>query len=311
MKPLFEYLKQVQRFTHDSKQDLLNPQNLIEYVNRARREVAERAQCVRRLTPVSAPCVTASIITPGSGYSLASVSITPPDYPSGKLPNPNGLQATALAFIGVGGTITGCDIQTGGDGYFQPLATVTDPTGAGSGCTISIQRGLINQLNPGQEQYSFRDINVSMFPGVASVYYIRSIAIIYQNYRYALPIYDFTTYQAYIRQYPFQYQYVPTFASQFGQGDDGSFFCYPLPSQIYQWEFDCWCIPQDLLDNQSVDVIPAPWDDVVPYWAAHLVYLDLQNLNAAEYYFKKFDDMCLRKSNYARVGRAPNPYGRV
>ena len=123
-------------------------------------------------------------------------------------------------------------------------------------------------------------------------------------------MYSFSEYQAKIRQYPYQYQYVPCFGSQFGQGNQGSLYLYPIASQTYQVEYDCFCEPQDLIDNQSVDVIPRPWDDVVPYFAAHLAYLELQNLNAARFYLDLFDNMTLRKSNYARIGRAVNIYGR-
>jgi hypothetical protein len=168
----------------------------------------------------------------------------------------------------------------------------------------------LNTLNQGQEVYNFSDVDLSQFPGVDSVYGVRSVSIIYSNYRYSVPVYAFSTYQAMIRQYPFQYQYVPTFGSQFGQGADGSFYMYPLPSQTYQLEWDCQCLPQDLEDDQSVEVIQAPWDDTVPYFAAHLAYLGLQNMNAGNYYLDLFDKMCLRKSTYARIGRVVNPFGR-
>jgi hypothetical protein len=134
--------------------------------------------------------------------------------------------------------------------------------------------------------------------------------VIYANYRYSLPMYAFSVYQAKIRQYPFQYQYVPCFASQFGQGNQGSFYAYPIPSQTYQWEFDLFCEPQDLVDDQSVDVIPNPWSDVVQYWAAFKGYSELQNFNAARYYLDMFDNMTQRKSNYARIGRSVSQYGR-
>jgi hypothetical protein len=136
------------------------------------------------------------------------------------------------------------------------------------------------------------------------------VSLIYSNYRYSLPMYAFSVYQSMIRQYPFQYQYVPTFCSQFGQGADGSLYMYPLPSQTYQVEYDCFCTPQDLIDNNSVDVIPNPWTDAVSYFAASLAFEEIQNLNYAKYYFDKFDAMLQRYSNYARPGRVVNPYGR-
>lgn len=194
---LNDYLKQTQRFLREQRMDLVNPEDLIDYINAGRREVAARAQCVRVLTLISAPVVSATITSSGNNaYSAATlVTISPPDFPSGKPPNPNGAQAIAQPIIS-NGQITGVSINQGGDGYFNPIATVTDPTGSGQNATVSLSIGPINELNPNQEQYNFSDINVKMFPGVGSVYTILDVSVIYANYRYSLPMYSFPTYQA-------------------------------------------------------------------------------------------------------------------
>jgi hypothetical protein len=146
---------------------------------------------------------------------------------------------------------------------------------------------------------------------VDSVHAIKSASVIYANYRYSLPMYSFSVYQAMIRQYPFQYQYVPTFCSQYGQGSGGSFYAYPLPSQTYQWEFDCFCLPADMrLDNSIPEAIPQPWSDAVQYMAVQLAFQELGNFNAARYYEQQFDKMTLGYSHQARPGRVTNPYGR-
>ena len=306
---LNEYLQQTQRFLRDQKQEFNNPADLISYVNRARRETAMRSQSIRCLTPISGQIVSWSVTNGGTGYSAApTLTITPPDLPSGTLPYPNGLQATALPIV-VGGVIVSIDSQVGGYGYFQPQMTITDSTGTGA--TATPVMSFINQLNEGQEAYPLSLVDLSMFPGVGSIYYVRSVSVIYANYRYSLPVYAFSTYQAMIRQYPFQYQYVPTFCSQFGQGTDLSLYMYPLPSQQYQYELDCLCLPQDLLTNDSDEALPGPWSDAVPYFAAHLAYLELQNFNYAKGYLDLFDKFVQRYSDYARVGRTINQYGRV
>lgn len=305
---LFEYLKQTQRFLRESKQEFINPENLISYVNRARREVALRTQCVRRLTPSSAQVVSALVTTGGANYSNSpTVTITPPDFPSGYGKNPNGLQATAVPIV-QSGVITTVDIQEGGSGYFQPVSTITDPTGTGAAITLTV--GPINLLNQGQEVYNFSDIDLTGNPGCKSVFYVRSVAIIYANYRYVIPIYAFSEYQAKIRQYPFQYQYVPSFGSFFGQGVGGSLYVYPLPSQTYQMEWDMLCLPQDLTDNYSVEAIPDPWTDAVPYMAASLGFAEIQQYNASRFYMDQYEKFALSYSNYTRVGRTVNPYGR-
>lgn len=305
---LFKYMQDTQRFLREQKQDFENPDDLIAHINRARREIAMRTQCIRVLTPSSGRIIGYSITSGGTGYSdTPTVTVTTPDFPSGVRPNPNGLQATALAIVQQGVIIDVAN-QNGGDGYFQPVVTITDPTGIGAVVTPIV--GGINLLQQGQEVYPFSGIDLSANPGCASVYFVRSVSIIYSNYRYSLPMYAFSVYQSTIRQYPFQYEYVPSMSSQFGQGVDGSLYLYPIASQQYQWEADCQCIPIDLQDDQAVEAIPMPWQDAVAFYATHLVMASLQNYNAAEYWFNKYEKFAVAYSNYARAGRITNPYGR-
>lgn len=308
MATLNDYMKDAQTLLREQKQELINPKDLLNFINRARREIAMRTQCVRVLTPISGPVITASVTAPGTGYSSTpTVTITAPDFPSGYGTTPGGAQATASAIV-QNATISAVAVNYGGDGYFQPTCSITDATGTGASVTLAVQT--INQLNPNQEVYQFSNIDLSRNPGAGSVYMIRSVSIIYANYRYSLPCYSFSTYQAMIRQYPHQYTYVPTFCSQYGQGTSGSFYVYPLPSQVYQYELDCFCLPQDLTTDLSEEILPAPWTDAVAYFTCHLSMLSIQNYNVAKFYLDLFEKMCLGYSNYARVGRAVNMYGR-
>ena len=304
---LFDYMKTLQHLLREERQEFFNPETLQGYINFARRQVVTDTSCVRRLTPISGAIKSITVTTGGTGYTSPTVTISSPDFPSGGPNNPNGLQATATATV-VGGVITSIAVNVGGAGYFQPTVTITDSTGSGATATATV--AYINELNAGQELYPFSNVDLTPFPGIAGIYTVRSVSIIYANYRYSLPCYAFSTYQAMIRQYPYQYQYVPAFAAQFGAGLDGSFYFYPLPSQAYQMEWDSFCMPADLTTNQSVDVVTQPWCDVVPFFAAHLAYLELQNFNAAEYYFKHYERLIGRRSKAASPGRTTNPYGR-
>lgn len=306
--PLNDYLQKVQRFLRDARQQIHNPDDLLTYVNEARRMVAYRAECIRILTPISGPIAGWSVTNPGAGYSAApTLVVSPPDFPSGRLPFPRGDQAIAIATV-QSGTVAAIFSQYGGDGYFQPTLTITDPTGTGA--TAIPQVAPINVVNQSQEVYPLSGINFSQNPGVLEAYAVLGITIIYANYRYSLPIYDFETYQAMIRNYPFQYTYVPSFASQYQQGASADFYLYPPPSQTYQTEWDCLVVPLDLLTNQSVDIIPRPWIDAVAFYATHLAFLEQQNYNAAEYYRKMFDDLMPKFGKAARPWRTVNPYGR-
>lgn len=305
---LFDYAKEIQRFLRDAKQEMLEQGDIYVHINEARREVAMRAQCIRRLTPIAGQVVSATVTSPGSLYTAPSVIITPPDFPDGLPGYPNGLQATAIAQFS-GGQITDVEIQNGGSGYQNPQISIVDPTG--SGAVVVPSPVLYNQIIQGQEKYNWSDIDTSMFPGVGSVFWIQSVGIIYANWRYVPQYASFTKYQAIVRTYTTSsYQYVPAVFSQYGRGVDGSFFMYPPPSQTYPVEYDCICLPIDLVDDTTPEAIPLPWTDAVKFYAAAMCYLDLQNGNKAREYFQLFDDFMHRYGAYAMPGRQMNQYGR-
>lgn len=307
MPDLYEYLEQAERFIRDAQERLVNPLDLIEYVNRARREVAMRSQSIRLLPPVSGQITAITVTSAGQNYTSPKVIITPPNAPSGAQPNPGGLQAEATATL-INNSIGGVTLTNPGDGYFLPQVFVEDPTGTGAELQalttpLTVTQGM-------QEIYPFSAVPLGSFPGVAEIFAVKSISFIYMNYRYSIPVFPFSVYQAYVRIYPQQYLYVPTAAAQFGQGVNGSLYMYPIPSTFYQMEWDCFCLPIDLEDETTVEAIPKPWTDAVPYFAAHLAFLELQNLNSAKFYLELYDNMVHRYSAYVRPGRAINPYGR-
>jgi hypothetical protein len=309
MPVLFDYLEQTRRFMADKRMTLLNEQDLTVYCNRARREVAMRSQSLRVLPPISGSVYpeSSSISAVGTGYSNPTLTITPPDFPSGQASFPNGLQATGTISES-GGTLTALSITLGGYGYFQPVASITDPTGQGGSVTLGTT--FINQTVQGQEVYPFSSISVSSFPGVGSIYAVRSVAILFDNWRFLTMCASFTDYQAQLRVLPTQYEDVPVVCAQFGQGTAGSLYMYPLPSQAYQMEWDCVCLPQDLTTNQSVEALPQPWTDAIPHYMAYLAFQELQNMNSARWHYEQYDMFMRRYSSYARLSRASNQYGR-
>ena len=166
----------------------------------------------------------------------------------------------------------------------------------------------INQLARGQEVYPFSEVDLSAYPGVESVYWIRRCSIIFSNWRYSTRVYSFTTYNAQIRTFPFQYQYAPFFCAQYGRGTAGSFYMYPQPSQAYQLEWDCQCLPSDLITDASPEALPEPFTDAVPYFMAHLGFLELQNFNAAMGYKNLFDEYMSRYQKYVQPGQQIDAY---
>lgn len=304
---LFDYLKITEGLMRDRSQRSLNTEDLVFYINRARRDLALRTQSIRRLPPVSGSVLTIQVTAGGSGYTNPQVVISAPDFPSGTQPFPGGSQAVGLAEL-IADQIASVSVQYGGDGYFQPSVSFTDPTGSGATAVATVSP--ILTVNPFQEIYNFSDFPVSTFPGIRSVFAIFSGSIIFNNFRYMLLNYPWTQYQALIRSYPAQYYYVPTVMSQYGQGAGGSMYLYPLPNSLYQWEADCLCLPSDLEDDEDFEALTDPWTDAVPYFAAHMCYLELQNFNYAKGMLELYQQMTNRYSSGARPRLLINPYGR-
>lgn len=308
MASLFTYQKMTQRMIRDQRQAQINPEDLKEYINTSRREVAMRSQCVRILTPISGSIIGWSVTNGGSNYSNSpTFTVSAPDFPSGYPPFPNGEQATATGIV-QGGSITAIFSQFGGYGYWQPKITITDSTGSGANATPTMS--YINQLNANQELYPFSAINLSAFPGVGSPYMVRTMSILYSNYRYTVAVPSFSAYQSLIRNYPLQFSYIPFYAAQFGRGTGGSLFFYPIPNSQYQLELDLCCLPQDLIDDQSVEVLPDPFTDAVPFLAAYYAMNEMQLFNQAKYYKTEFDEWMRRYGSAVNPGRVINWYGR-
>lgn len=304
---LFDYMETTQGFLRDRAQKNMNPEDLRRYINRARREIAMRSQCLRIVPPTSGPVEEVQVVNPGSGYTNPTVVISAPDLPNGKTPYPNGAQATAVAQQ-IGGRISNVSMTFGGSGYAVPSATITDPTGHGA--TLTVKTSAISTFNPNQERYNFADFPISTFPGIKSVLSVLDVSILYNNLRYTLLRYSFSEYQAFIRQYAFQFSYVPVAYTIFNDGAAGSILAYPFPSQQYPFEPDCLCIPQDLVADQDFEAIPEPWVEGVPYLAAAYAYQELQSFNNARFYMEFFEKSTLRYSVYARPRMIGSPYGR-
>lgn len=308
MTSLFDYQRELQRLMRDQSQKVFNPSDLQNYINRARRQVAQQAQCVRFTPPITGQVQQATVTNGGTGYTNPTVVISAPDYPTGAKLYPLGAQAVGTATVS-GGVIIDVQINFGGDGYFQPTIIITDPTG--SGATVTAQTSPINITVNGQEVYEFKDVPLGNTPGVSGILNVRGIAVIFANWQYNCLRYSFQEYQAYIRRYPRNYSYVPEIVSQYGQGTSGSIYGYPLPNAAYQWSWDCIGQPSDLISDQSVEAIPAPWTDSVVFLSAYYCLLELGNYNGSRFWKTEFDDFVSRNSAGARPGGVMvNPYGR-
>ena len=117
-------------------------------------------------------------------------------------------------------------------------------------------------------------------------------------------------FQAYYRAYNNGMQNYPTIWSQYQFGANGSIYLWPIPSQYSQMDWDCYCIPVDLADDTTAEAIPYGWSDCVPYFAAHLAYLDAQRGEDADRMFKMYETYMKRARAFSETPFVPSYYTR-
>jgi len=69
---------------------------------------------------------------------------------------------------------------------------------------------------------------------------------------------------------------IPTQWAQYSQGEIGSFFVDPVPNSVVNLVMDTACIPIELQDDNDPEVIPFPFTDAVPFFAAYYALLSAQ-----------------------------------
>ncbi len=257
---LLSYRQDVQRLCGDVKQERFNPFDLDIYINEARRQVAAESQCVRRLTPSTSGLDTITPTAVGAGYTIANVTVGPPDVP--------GIQAVVTANI-VGGAVTSYNVVTAGTGYMFPPSVAVSGNGTGAAAVAILQ--YTSQLTTEQERFDFSSVPIAtIFPGCLDILAVLSISVIWQNVKYVGNRVSFSKFQALVASYTSgSFLYTPFWFAQYGQGTDGSFYLYPNPDQNYPAQLDCLMLPDDLDPESTVpEVIPRPFSNAVPYFAS-------------------------------------------
>lgn len=308
------YLAQVQNLLGTSaSQNLYSNSQLTTFINEARRQTALHGQCVRALSPISGSISALTLTSGGSGYqAVPTVVINPPDFPNGFLPNPNGVQASAVCTIS-GGAVNTLTLLSGGTGYFSPGIVFTGGSPVNE-ATATVTVNNITATNAGQEQYPFSGILSaiqSAYSGIESVVAVRSVSFIWGTYRYTTQACSFSRYQALVRTYSQAYQYIPSVVSQYAQGIMGTLFMYPVANSQYQFEADTQCVPIDLVDDNTFEAIPHPWRNCVQYYAAYKALLGVGRYADAQKLYEIFTRQLVVARQASQPSQINNWYGRA
>jgi uncharacterized membrane-anchored protein len=94
----------------------------------------------------------------------------------------------------------------------------------------------------------------------------------------------------------------------YGQGAGGSVFLCPIPSQVLNMDWDVFCEPIALVDDTTVEAIPYPWTDAVPYYAAYLAFTNAQRAEDAGNMFAQYEQFMRRGRAMSESTFIPSGY---
>ena len=305
-KPLYDYLQEVQQLLNDQSEQKFNKADLIRYINRARHKIAGATQCVRVLPPSSGSIYSVTPTAVGSGYTAPVATISGPDAIGLGVPT---ISAQVTANV-VAGAITSYTVVVPGYGYVQqPTVTVTDPTGTGAAAAVLLTG--FNVTTVGVEIYDFQTISAlinNYYPGVQSIISVQTVALSWGSWKPVMRNMPWSMFQAYCRAWNVGPENYPTIWSQYGQGEQGTIFVYPIPSINAQMDWDCYCRPIDLVDDTSVEAVPHPYTEAVPFYAAYLAYLSQQNADMAELMWQNYKRNMVEARSFATPAMVPDFY---
>ena len=146
-----------------------------------------------------------------------------------------------------------------------------EKTATDTSCVRSFQLG---DLIQGKEKNLYTDI---LTDGARTVD-ILGVQMMFGQTRYSLRWYDYTYFTAFYRPWK-NYQQLPIAFTTYGPN---ILWIAPTPNIDYpQTEFDTAIIPENLINDNTVDLIPAPYTDAVKYYAARLAKLRMQQYSEA------------------------------
>jgi hypothetical protein len=175
----------------------------------------------------------------------------------------------------------------------------------------------------GQREYSFATISIGnpTVTGIAGAFNVRRLNyVVGDGEQYVTPR-PWEWFDQYCLNNPVPIDpsgtpgaHPPTSWAQYGQGSaapsggsgqSGSFYLDPIPDDIYTLRGDCACYPVTLADDNTVEAIPYPFTDAVPFFAAYYCLLSSQTqarrADAEAYYsyYQTFLDRARNISNAA------------
>lgn len=169
-------------------------------------------------------------------------------------------------------------------------------------------------LTAGQRQYNFSSVALgSPSTGIQGIFNIRQSLLQLgtgsggQGYVWMRPR-SFPWFTLYHLNNVVPDEGQPSEWSQFGQGVSGTIFIDLVPDQAYTLSLDTICYPVDLVDDSTVEAIPYPWTDVVPFYAAWYALCASQKQTDADKMYQRVELYMNRARKMSNPDVVPQAY---
>ena len=294
------YITLTRRLLHDANANFWTDQELTDDINNGRNRLIRDTGVNRVIQNTvaiqnqelysfdnSAGTVSGVLVTnPGSGYNTAPTVIL--------TASPTGNNASATATVSqtgeygsnAAGSISSVIITSGGSGY----TTAPNVSFSGGGGTGAAGQAFLTGMPQGLLTMDI--ININLYWG---------------NTRVPLRYLPWTQFNAELR---FWQNYVgrPIAYSMYGPN---SFYLSPVPDQNYAIEVDTVVRPVPLVALTDVETnIPEPWQDPVPFYAAHIAKYKEQSYGEAELFKNQYLAKTQNVLSSTFTRRMPDPYSR-
>lgn len=155
--------------------------------------------------------------------------------------------------------------------------------------------------------YGFASI-VPGVAGTAGVFNVRGTTIGIAEGQVWLAPRPFPYFQLYYLNNPVPNLGQPHSYSQFGQGETGTLYFWPVPDYGYTASVDVICVPAPLVDDSSPECIPYPYTDAVPYYAAYLALSSAQRFQDADRMWQQYQTFATRARKISNGPVLPQQY---
>lgn len=290
------YITLTRRLLHDANANFWTDQELTDDINNGRNRLIRDTGVNRVIQNTaaiynqelysfdnSAGTISGVLVTnPGSGYTSAPTV----SFSSGAAAAYATISQTGEYGSNAAGSISNVVVTNAGLGY-TTAPTVSFSGGGGTGAAAQafltgMPKGLL----------TMDIININLYWG---------------NTRIPLRYLPWTQFNAELR---FWQNYVgrPIAYSMYGPN---SFYLSPIPDQNYAIEVDTVVRPDDLVALSDPEInIPQPWQDPVPYYAAHIAKYKEQSYGEAELFKNQYLAKMQNVLSSTFTRRMPDPYSR-